>query len=88
MPVCSVGGKLCVVIDHSYPHNNPNNISVNGHANSDLFPCEWGTFSACFLLVVRALEGTEVATFNVKSAVQNIPVCPDQRRFLATRRSI
>lgn len=80
-----LGGKLRVVIDHSYPRNNPDNISVNGHADSDLFPCEWGTFSACFLLVARAPEGTEVATFDVKSAFRNIPVRPDQRRFLATQ---
>ena len=80
-----IGGKLRVVIDHSYPRNNLDTPSVNSQVDSDLFPCEWGTFSACFLLVARAPEGTEVATFDVKSAFRNIPVRPDQRRFLATQ---
>jgi hypothetical protein len=80
-----LGGKLRVIIDHSYPRNNPDIPSVNSVVDSDLFPCEWGTFSACYLLVARAPEGTQVATFDVKSAFRNIPIIPEQRRFVATQ---
>jgi hypothetical protein len=55
-----LGGKLRAIIDHSFPCSNPDISSMNSYIDSSLFQCEWGSFSACYLLVADAPAGTEV----------------------------
>lgn len=74
--------KSRIIQDLSYPRNNIAVTSVNSEINSDLFPCEWGSFAQCYFLVAKAPHGTQVAVFDVDSAYRNIPVHPeDQRHF-------
>lgn len=76
-------GKLRVTLDLSFPRNNSNIPSVNSFINSDNFPCDWGTFAACWLLVAKAPPGSEVAVFDVDSAFRNIPTRPQDWLKLA-----
>ena len=68
-----------VIQDLSFPRNDSSRSSVNSEINSDLFPCEWGTFAQCFFLSAKAPPGTEVAIFDVDSAYRNIPIHPDDQ---------
>lgn len=66
-------GKLCITVDHSYPRNIPSIHSVNSCIDSKRFQCEWGSFSACWLLVANSPPHTQVAVFDVESAFWIIP---------------
>uniref|UniRef100_A0A0W0FSW3 Uncharacterized protein n=1 Tax=Moniliophthora roreri TaxID=221103 RepID=A0A0W0FSW3_MONRR len=46
----------------------PELTSINPLIDSDCYPCKWGTFSECYLLVADAPLGTEAAVFNVDAA--------------------
>ena len=71
-----------IIQDLSFPRGDDSRSSVNSEINSDLFPCEWGTFAQCFFLAAKAPPGTQVAIFDVDSAYRNIPIHPeDQPHF-------
>ncbi|RDB24632.1 hypothetical protein Hypma_008188 [Hypsizygus marmoreus] len=72
-------GKLRITVDHSFPRNNPLVRSVNSQIDSSKFRCDWGTFSACWLLVADAPPGTEACVFDVDTAFHNIPTRPTDR---------
>lgn len=76
-------GKLRITVDHSYPRNNPSIQSINSVIDAKRFQCEWGSFSACWLLVADAPLHMQVAVFDVESAFQIIPTCPEDRLFTA-----
>ncbi len=51
---------LAAAIDASNPAIvtiDPTNVSINSLIDSDDYPCDWGTFSECYLLVADAPEG-------------------------------
>lgn len=73
------GTSFRVIQDLSFPRNNPTISSVNSEIDSSTFPCEWGTFAQCFLLVAMAPHGTQVAVFDVDSAYRNIPILPAEQ---------
>ncbi|GAW03118.1 reverse transcriptase ribonuclease [Lentinula edodes] len=60
----------------------PAKISINSLIDSDDFPCDWGTFANCYLLVADAPEGTQVAIFDVDAAFRNIPIHPSVRHLV------
>ncbi len=64
---------------------NPSATSINAVIDSKKFQCTWGSFSKCHILVVEALEGTQVAIFDVESAFRNVPIHPSVRPFTAVR---
>ncbi|KAG5719677.1 hypothetical protein E4T56_gene2054 [Termitomyces sp. T112] len=66
--IFSARGKLHITLDLSYPHNDPLVPSINSLINATHFKCDWSTFSACWLLVANAPEGTQVVVFDVDSA--------------------
>jgi hypothetical protein len=76
MNVVLRNNKFRATIDHSFPRTDPLITSVNSHIDSKRFQCVWGTFSACWLLVADAPQGTQAAVFGVDSAFRNIPVAP------------
>lgn len=58
--ITSSGGKqLRITLDLSYSRDDPSVSSVNTYINSDNFPCDWGTFSACWLLVPKLKDYLE-----------------------------
>lgn len=50
--------------------------SVNSEINAAQFPCEWGTFADCAVLVAEAVPGTQAAIFDVAAAYRCIPISP------------
>jgi hypothetical protein len=74
------GEGFRVIRDMSYPRREPGVQSVNAEINADDFPCEWGTFAECALLVAQAPPGTEVAVFDVQAAYRCIPIWPEDQR--------
>ncbi|GAW03260.1 site specific phage integrase family protein [Lentinula edodes] len=60
----------------------PAKISINSLIDADDFPCDWGTFADCYLLVADAPEGTQVAIFDVDAAFRNIPIHPSMRHLV------
>lgn len=76
-------GKMCITVNHSFPHNNLLIPSVNSQIDTKQFQCDWGIFSACWLLVANASSDTQVAVFDVESAFRIIPTRPCKRVFTA-----
>ena len=75
----ATSGKPRLIQNHSFPRNNPLLSSVNSEINSDLFQCDWGSFSDCILRVLNAPPGSEVAIFDVEAAHRRMPVAPEDR---------
>lgn len=75
----SVSGKPRLIQDHSFPRNDPCMSSINSEIDSSSFPCDWGSFSDCFLLVARAPAGAQAAVFDVDAAHRRMPVAPCDR---------
>lgn len=72
-------GKPRVVLDHSYPRNNPCIKSINSEIDNSSFQCDWTTFLDCFLRVSEAPAGTQVAVFDVETAHRRCPSAPQDR---------
>lgn len=60
----------------------PSNTLINSLIDSDDYPCDWGTFSDCCLLIADAPKGTQVAVFDVDAAFRNIPLHPSVWKFI------
>lgn len=71
--------KFRIIQDMSYPKDDNPVPAVNSYIKSDDFPCEWSSFSNCFLFVARAPPGTQAAVFDVESAYRIIPVNPSDQ---------
>jgi hypothetical protein len=55
-------GKWRMFNHHSYPRDDPDISSVNAQINKDDYPCDWGSFAQCYLIIARAPEGAEVCS--------------------------
>jgi hypothetical protein len=55
--------------------------SVNSDIDSDLFPCEWGSFLQMADLVTHAPRGSEGATLDVDAAFRRCPVRANQQNY-------
>lgn len=53
-------GKWRMFNHHSYPRDDPDIPSVNSQIDKDNYPCDWGTFAECYLLVANAPPGAQV----------------------------
>lgn len=81
--IVSAGGKQRVTLDLSFPCRNSDVSSVNSLIDLSAFPCDWGTFADCLLLVAKAPAGTQVAVFDVEAAFRIIPTRPADWPLLA-----
>jgi hypothetical protein len=54
-------GKWRMFNHHSFPYDDPDIASVNSQINKDDFPCDWGSFAQCFLIIARAKDGTQAS---------------------------
>jgi hypothetical protein len=52
-------GKWRMFNHHSFPYDDPDIGSVNSQINKDDFPCDWGSFAQCYLIIARAKAGTQ-----------------------------
>jgi hypothetical protein len=52
-------GKWRMFNHHSFPYDDPDISSVNSQINKDDFPCDWGSFAQCYLIIARAKAGTQ-----------------------------
>jgi len=77
--------KSRLIQDHSFPRNNPCIASINSEIDSSLFTCDWGSFIECFLQVLAAPPGTQVAIFDVEAAHRRMPVAPEDRLHVCIR---
>jgi hypothetical protein len=71
--------KPHLIQDHSFPCNDPCMQSVNAEIDGSAFKCDWGSFADCFLRVLDAPPGTQVAVFDVDAAHRRMPVTPEDR---------
>jgi len=69
--------KQRLIQDHSFPRNNPSLPSINSKIDSSLFLCDWGSFIDCFMAVLNAPPGTEVAIFDVDAAHRWMTTAPE-----------
>ncbi|KAL1944125.1 hypothetical protein VTO73DRAFT_3310 [Trametes versicolor] len=70
------GTSFRIVQDFSYPRDSSSTFSVNSEIDINDFPCEWGTFADCALLILNAPPGTQVSVNDVEKAYRNMPVWP------------
>lgn len=76
--------KFRPVNNLSHPHKpiqtSPSShiTSVNYSIDADNYPCTWGTFAVCALLVARLPPGSQAAVRDVSEAYRRIPITPAQ----------
>ncbi|KAF7334414.1 putative reverse transcriptase domain protein [Mycena venus] len=75
-------GKWRMFNHHSFPRNDPDVPSINSQIDKENYPCDWGSFVQCYLIVARAPAGAEACVFDVKSAFRNVPTLPEERSQL------
>jgi hypothetical protein len=76
-------GKLRVIQDHSFPRNDPNKASINSMIDTSAFEYDWASFSQCYLYVANAPPGTQASVFDVEGAFRNMPIAPEDRKYVA-----
>ncbi|GBE89308.1 polyprotein [Sparassis crispa] len=79
VPKANSPGVFRIIQDFSYPRHNPAMPSVNSDIDSDDFQCEWGTFAACVLLILRAPPGTQASVNDVEKAYRCVPIAPQHQ---------
>lgn len=68
-----------IIQDLSFPRDDPDHLSVNSEINSDLFPCDWGTFNQICEIVRNAPPDTEAAMMDVDAAFRCCPIKPEHQ---------
>lgn len=68
------GDSFRIIGDMSYEQDGV--PSVNSEIDAAQFPCEWGTFADCAMLVAKAVPGAQAAIFDVAAAYRCIPISP------------
>lgn len=71
-----IPGEFRIIQDLSFPRDHHSITSVNSEIDSDDFPCEWGTFAECALLLLSAPPGSQASVNDVEKAFRIIPVHP------------
>lgn len=80
--IISVEDKQHVMLDLSYPCNDPGIASINSMIDFSFFQCDWGTFVNCWLLVADSFSDMQVTIFDVESAFCIVSTCPCDWPFL------
>ncbi|KLO03945.1 hypothetical protein SCHPADRAFT_948152, partial [Schizopora paradoxa] len=76
--------KFRPVNNLSYPHTpiprSPSSFisSINYSIDADNYPCTWGTFAVCSLLIARLPPGSQAAVRDVSEAYRRVPIVPAQ----------
>jgi hypothetical protein len=59
-------GKWRMFNHHSFPYDDPDVPSINSQINKDDFPCDWGSFAQCYLILARAPPGAQASIFSLR----------------------
>lgn len=76
--------KFRPVNNLSYPHKpiprppHYSLTSINYSIDADNYPCTWGTFAVCTLLIARLPPGSQGAVRDVSEAYRRVPIAPSQ----------